>query len=111
MKTIRIKVVDLIYNRLGKDAEEHGRSLEEHARILIVDRMNSLLIEDSKNPCRGSWHGGHSPKEPNDGIRTVCITCGKGLVHYGLGYDGKWVLDRTKKALHLKNDCFKGIAK
>lgn len=87
--------------RFLKEAKEKNTTVEKLLQKEIDYEHDRLIREDEKGTCHSGWYSGHTPKEPNDGVRAICSGCGKGLVKYGYGYDAKWKLDKTKKALHL----------
>ena len=100
MKYLRIKLTDEQYARLVQDAKENRKTPEKIARNEVVFYINRLIDQDEKG-CHGGWYRGHQPREPNDGDRTICGKCGLGLVKREINWRTSWVLDNTKKALHL----------
>lgn len=87
--------------RLTQEAKSDGTTLKKLIEKEVDYEYDRLVDKDEKGTCHSGWYSGHRPKEPNDGVRAICSGCGKGLVKYGYGYDARWQLDKTKKALHL----------
>jgi len=85
--------------RLHNEAKKNHTTIERLIEKEVEYEFDRLVREDEKGTCHSGWYSGHSPKEPNDGVRAICSGCGKGLVKYG--YDGRWKLDKTKMALHI----------
>lgn len=87
--------------RLSQEAKSDGITLKKLIEKEVDYEYDRLVRKDEKGTCHSGWYSGHSPKIPNDGIRTICTKCGKGLVQRQVGWNERWVLDNTKKALHL----------
>lgn len=87
--------------RLRQEAKQNNMTVEKLIEKEVDYEYDRLVRKDEKGTCHSGWYQGHEPVKPNDGVRAICGKCGLGLVRREINYRNRWILDKTKKALHM----------